>query len=1434
MKIIYSVLFLLFFLFTPFTFAQNIKFSKQDSLKLLKIPEIKIPSGYFNNRTALPTIVDNTQLPFWRGILWQGGCSCGQASSEGYVFTYEMSRKRNLDASIDANRYPYSFTYNFLNIGNTVCGASFLESQDIIREAGIPNIPTNEGQLSYGNFIKWLSGYDKYYAAMQNRINQVYAIHVGTPEGLTVLKHWLNDHLENASTGGMAFFYANHVNYPEELAEGTPEAGKHIITGFSNTSHSMTIVGYNDEVKFDYNNDGQYTNDIDITDDGLVDMRDWEIGAFKIANTYSGGVGGGPLNWSDSGFAYVMYRVLPYHNSVGGIWDKAAYVTDVKENYAPLLTAKVNLTYNSRDKIKVMAGVSSDLSSTFPEFVKEFPHFRFQGDALYMQGGTEDEDKTIEFGLDLTELLNYIEPDQDAKYFLYIKEMDEQNIGTGTVNSFSIIDYTNGVNEFISSQSYIPITNNGNTLLSVDANLNYSDIEIVSDTVAKAELNNAYSAQIEAEGGSEPYQWHPFYDYHITSVANTLIPITSANLPHTFQNVSFDFEFPFYGKKYQMGTVSKYGTLMFENEDANVPYDRDYSVLMRYFKSIAPFHGESFNTAMKYEGNSNYAKFYWIANFDEIQMQYMVTIFPNGTIYIDYGNQTSPSNPEWSAGISKGDQISYQEFDFSGKTFPSNTRLILEPRPFPTGLNIDDNGLISGTLTEEFVSDSIFVKVIDNNWLTDIKGFLFTNRGLLFSNYEFETPNNNTLEYGETAQLSLTLSNVGEASINNIQIELMDNDPNYTLIDSTFNIDVLEIGEVLTLENIFEIEISEQIPDHTLISIILNVESNETTASDTVFFVARAPKIEVVHTEFIDNEDNILDPGEPGTVNIYYKNTGGSQITNLTANLTSTDDYLSINSISNNTKLLLEIDSTWMVSTYITTDLSTPEGFVSEISSVIEGDNSFHYENDVYIGIGQVIENWETGTTSSFPWGFDNDPIWFVDTNMVYEGTYAIRSAEIEDNQISVLSLIGTVAANGNISFHKRISSESNYDFLKFYIDSVEVGAWSGEVSWSESTFPITYGFHCFEWRYEKDHSVSSEQDAAWIDYIVFPALNFSSPEMQLSSLSFEKTMDPNQTCTDTLSIGNLGGGILNYTASIDNATLSEEPTIVQDTPQNRSVEGSSLEAIPNSVFTGFQVVVDFTIFALSPDNEYIEGLTINFPLGVQLDSASNFIGGSGGDMAWDTTYGNGSNVHWFGEQENGYGVLHYDESATARLYMTIDPAFESTIVLQYIIEGEVYGAEPHTITDYLVLNNNGTNTTWLTLDNVDGNLTLNQNKDLLLNFNTFGIPVGNYDCNIHLNSNIDSISVPITLHVSDGTSIKEFKNSIVVYPNPAQQAFNIVNPTLGPSKLEVFDLTGKIVFETSFTNKNTSIDCQTWLRGIYLIVIHSENKVFTEQLIIE
>ena len=133
------------------------------------------------------------------------------------------------------------------------------------------------------------------------------------------------------------------------------------------------------------------------------------------------------------------------------------------------------------------------------------------------------------------------------------------------------------------------------------------------------------------------------------------------------------------------------------------------------------------------------------------------------------------------------------------------------------------------------------------------------------------------------------------------------------------------------------------------------------------------------------------------------------------------------------------------------------------------------------------LEDWETGDMSSFDWVTGGSADWFVTDQEQYEGVYSARSGIISDDQQSYLSLTQEVYSSDIISFWYKVSSESNYDYLRFYIDNAEQDAWAGEIGWTYVEYTVSVGSHTFKWEYDKDYSVSSGADAGWIDLIHFP-----------------------------------------------------------------------------------------------------------------------------------------------------------------------------------------------------------------------------------------------------------------------------------------------------------------------------------------------------------
>lgn len=236
------------------------------------------------------------------------------------------------------------------------------------------------------------------------------------------------------------------------MASG-PEAGKTLITSFGTVrpDHALTVVGYNDDISYDFNNDGQITSDIDINRDGEVDLQDREDGAFLILNSH--------IKWDD-GFAYCPYSLFSTPMSQGGIChDNKVYCIKVVENFEPKFTLKTTITHSSRKDIKIYAGIAPDPNATQPTKVKDYAGaFNYAGGNYPMEG--KDMSSTIEIGLDVTDLIDSIDGTVGT-FFLCI---DSKGSSSGTVNTLSLMDYT-GVTpqEIHYNEQDVPIS--GNTIL---------------------------------------------------------------------------------------------------------------------------------------------------------------------------------------------------------------------------------------------------------------------------------------------------------------------------------------------------------------------------------------------------------------------------------------------------------------------------------------------------------------------------------------------------------------------------------------------------------------------------------------------------------------------------------------------------------------------------------------------------------------------------------------------------------------------------------------------------------------------------------------------------------------------------------------------------------------------------------------------------------
>ena len=687
-------------------------------------PSYPVPTKYrMKGEQSLPLRVNNAELKYFPEIISQSGWSCNQASSIGYVMTYAMNRLRNLDSEAIENRYSPLYVYNFLNNAKNTNGVSYFDSWEVVKAGGTPNMVDYPFWSEVG---LWMTGYEKYYNAMQNRVIENYSLYVGDPEGLGILKYFLYDRLDGQEHGGLANVQiASGGMQFRSTAGDSKDPGAPVLVSFGEVvGHALTVVGYDDEIGIDLNGDNQITNNIDINNDGIIDMNDWEMGALILANTWGKG-------WGNGGFAYCLYSVLAREGHDGGIWNKSVHMVMPVEQIDPVVTMRVKMTHTSRNKFRILAGVSTNPEATFADRVMAFAHFNYQGGDYPLVGDDPADSTHFELGLDISSLVSDLDPGQPVRFFLMIDERDPGSVGDGKVVEFSVINYTGERKETSCEQNNVTILNNTTTLLSVASEVEFNKVSIKSEPTTFVEAGEMFTRQLEANGGSPPYLWELVNDYEEEHFEETFpettgVVLSSSGDRNQFTHIDLPFIFPYYGKEYEGLIVDEDGALHFETEYYKYPYSINGNLVFQVRKSIVAFgHDlELIDEAdlIRFESSNEVVRIFWEASVMFEEQQYRVQVgaylYPSGRIEFHYGSFTNPPGEmyEWMSGISNGDGRSYKKATVSqlGIIFP-NYGVRFEPNDYPGEVSLTSEGELSCRPSLPDQIWNVYVRVRDKN-----------------------------------------------------------------------------------------------------------------------------------------------------------------------------------------------------------------------------------------------------------------------------------------------------------------------------------------------------------------------------------------------------------------------------------------------------------------------------------------------------------------------------------------------------------------------------------------------------------------------------------------------------------------------------------------------------------------------------------------------
>ena len=374
--------------------------------------------------------------------------------------------------------------------------------------------------------------------------------------------------------------------------------------------------------------------------------------------------------------------------------------------------------------------------------------------------------------------------------------------------------------------------------------------------------------------------------------------------------------------------------------------------------------------------------------------------------------------------------------------------------------------------------------------------------------------NNQKADYGETLVFNLTLNNLGDQVANATSVLLSTGDLNVSITDSIEVFGDISAGVLVEKLAAFEFAVQDDVADGQVVLFHLRIEFNNGQSYEVNLPVQlQAPELELGNLQISDAQggdgDNRLESGEVAILSIPNFNFGKSNSLDALGHLSTDSPWLSISSPIS-LGVLDAVTGTATATFEVTVANDAPQAISANFGYVVQAGNYSAQKDFGPYAINPILETFETHDFSSYPWDMEGNKPWFTTPSSAYTGTYSSRSGIITHNQQSVMNLRLDFTQAGQVGFARRVSSEPDYDFLRFLIDGVEMDAWSGLVPWGEVSYPLSAGIHKLTWIYQKDDLASANSDRAWVDEISLPPHNVLVGTFQPVQSDFKVNLSPN------------------------------------------------------------------------------------------------------------------------------------------------------------------------------------------------------------------------------------------------------------------------------------------------------------------------------------
>ncbi|MBR2715020.1 MAG: hypothetical protein IKB73_02290, partial [Ruminococcus sp.] len=415
----------------------------------------------------LPDSVDNSQSKFFPAIGNQGTLgSCTSWAQVYYQFTYTMNKEMNVATTPD-NTFSPQWAYNLVAGTGDMIGP-YYNTYAFMKKQG--NVFLNQVPYDF-NITSFSPTEDIWKTSIKYRIKDYQnfnnigledsRITTANDEDLTLIKTALNNGDVLAYSTCIYSWQTTSIKTKSEISENNKFKGQYAVTSQigENGPHRMTLVGYNDNIWIDVNNNNAVDNG--------------EMGAFKIANSWGS-------NYGNNGFMWIAYDALNKESCVDGttnddsrraIFENISRIEVYPYNTGTDLYLRYTLNTCDRTQCRVYLDAEKDgtIYST-PAYSNEYG-----GSKLAYDGSTNATDATMV--LLLSNAVEGITADNLNEYTWRVRFEDTSEDGNiYTIKNAEIISEKD--NKVYRPKDVYPITLDGNSkeVMLAEDNLNHAVI----------------------------------------------------------------------------------------------------------------------------------------------------------------------------------------------------------------------------------------------------------------------------------------------------------------------------------------------------------------------------------------------------------------------------------------------------------------------------------------------------------------------------------------------------------------------------------------------------------------------------------------------------------------------------------------------------------------------------------------------------------------------------------------------------------------------------------------------------------------------------------------------------------------------------------------------------------------------------------------------